>query len=66
MKKYIPKKGEKFRAFLNVEKEGKEHRGSPFVYAKSNDQVVNARDKDGLAVILRIKEFKFSPVAKPY
>jgi len=62
-KRYIPKKGDKFRAFLKIVVPGKEHIGSPFSMdgkaCNATKTIVTALDKNGSLCILGFAEFRF-------
>lgn len=62
MKRYIPKTGEQFRAFLKVECPDKEHAGSPFECIDSDHYKVDATDKNGMLCILSRHSFYFERV----
>ena len=63
MKKFVPKKKQKFRAFLKVEMPGKEHVGSPFVCIGTDARIVMATDKNDMLCILGRREFSFDLLA---
>jgi len=59
MKKYTPRKHDRFSAFLSVDKPGKEHVGYPFVCIESNSRIVMVEDKNGMACSLNCCNFSF-------
>jgi len=59
MNKCTPVKNDRFRAFLTVERPGKEHAGSPFDCIGSDIHKVDATDKNGMLCILARGNFCF-------